>query len=222
MAFNADARSQLILSLLAGCLACLVCRHQAAARQAFDRGGGADRGGARVLVLANETVEGAELLDELRAVDRAGKAEYFVCVPANPIDTGQAMHKGAVYMSDATVQAAQDRLDRTLAILRSEQLSVSGELGDYRPLRALAHAVESFRPDRLVICTHPEERSAWLRDDVVIARGQPARSVTHIVVSPPHWPYIRPRLRVGAGGYGSDQRLRGRSTSTSPSRAGPA
>jgi GABA permease len=82
------------------------------------------------------------------------------------------------------VQAAQDRLDRTLTILRAEHLAASGELGDYRPLRALAHAVETFRPDRLVICTHPVDRSAWLRYDVV-DRAREAYSslpVTHIVV----------------------------------------
>jgi GABA permease len=138
----------------------------------------------RVLVLANETVEGAELLDELRAIDRAGNAEYFVCVPANPIDTGQAMHQGAVYLWDATAKAAQERLDRTLAVLRSEGLQAAGELGDYRPIRALTAAVGSFRPDRLVICTLPEERSAWLRYDVVDRAREmnPGLPVTHVIV----------------------------------------
>jgi GABA permease len=186
MAVNADARPQLILSLLAWAVLIVLfvaskrLRNRPTAESAAEPTGEA----RRVLVLANETVEGGELLDELRAIDRAGKAEYFVCVPANPIDTGQAMHQGAVYMWDATVQAAQDRLDRTLAILRSERLAASGELGDYRPLRALAHAVESFGPDRLVICTHPVERSAWLRYDVVdrAREAYPALPVTHIVV----------------------------------------
>src|SRR4051795_2228246 len=102
---------------------------------------------SRVLVLANETVEGRELLDELRSIDRAGRAKYFVCVPANPIDTGTAMYEGAVYMWDATVAAAQERLDRTLEVLRSENLEATGELGSYKPLKALADAVERFRPD---------------------------------------------------------------------------
>ena len=91
-------------------------------------------------------------------------------------------------MSAPETQAAQDRLDRTLTILRSEHrsehLAASGELGDYRPLRALAHAVETFRPDRLVICTHPVDRSAWLRYDVVdrAREAYPALPVTHLVV----------------------------------------
>jgi GABA permease len=138
-----------------------------------------------VLVLANETVEGRELLDELRSIDRAGRAEYFVCVPANPIDTGTAMYEGAVYMWDATVQAAQERLDRTLAVLRSENLDAHGELGSFKPLKALEDAVGKFKPDRLVICTLPEERSAWLRFDIVDRARESYRiPVTHVVVNP--------------------------------------
>jgi GABA permease len=188
MALNADARTQLILSLLswAVLLVLYVATKRMRSKPAAVPVAAAEPTGEaqRVLVLANETVEGTELLNELRAIDRAGKAEYFVCVPANPIDTGQALHQGAVYMWDATVQAAQDRLDRTLTILRNENLAASGELGDYRPLRALAHAVETFHPDRLVICTHPLDRSAWLRYDVVdrAREAYPALPVTHIVV----------------------------------------
>jgi GABA permease len=136
-----------------------------------------------VLVLANETVDGDELIEELRAIDRAGSATYFVCVPANPIDTGQAMHKGAAFVWQATVEAAQARLDRTLEILRDHDLDADGALGDYRPLRALAEAVESFHPDRLVVCTLPVDRSAWLRYDVVErAREAHGLPVTHVVV----------------------------------------
>jgi GABA permease len=188
MALNADARTQLILSLLswAVLLVLYVATKRLHKKPAAEPVAAAEPTGEaqRILVLANETVEGTELLDELRAIDRSGKAEYFVCVPANPIDTGQALHQGAVYMWDATVHAAQDRLDRTLTVLRNENLAASGELGDYRPLRALAHAVETFRPDRLVICTHPVDRSAWLRYDVVdrAREAYPALPVTHIIV----------------------------------------
>jgi GABA permease len=153
---------------------------------------GATPAAQRVLVLANETVNGQELIDELRAIDRVGAAEYFVCVPANPIDTGQAMHKGAAFVWDATARAAQERLDRTLDILRSDNLRADGALGDYRPLRALASAVADFHPDRLVICTLPEDRSAWLRFDVVDrARAEHGLPVTHVVVEHP--------VAVGAG-----------------------
>ena len=189
MAFNTTARAQLLESL--GAWAVVVALYFVTKR-IIERTGveppqavEPTKPATRVLVLANQTVEGRELLDELRSIDRAGRAEYFVCVPANPIDTGTAMHEGAVYMWDLTVEAAQERLDRTLTLLRSEGLDAHGELGSYKPMSALEHAVAEFAPDRLVICTLPEEISGWLRFDIVErARETYALPVTHVVVNP--------------------------------------
>ena len=44
---------------------------------------------SRVLVVANETVGENELLSELRRLKNETEAEYFVCAPAQPLDTGQ-------------------------------------------------------------------------------------------------------------------------------------
>jgi GABA permease len=189
MAFDPEVRPQLVLSLLSWALviALYFISRKIMGRAPAERPAENVPTGpaSRVLVLANETVEGPELLDELRAIDAEHRATYFVCVPANPIDTGQAMHEGAAFVWDATTVAAQRRLDRTLEILRGEGLEADGALGNYRPLRALAEAVESFRPDRLVICTLPEDQSAWLRFDVVErAREQHHLPVTHVVVQP--------------------------------------
>jgi GABA permease len=189
MALDEEAAIQLWLSLAAWALVVVVYFLSRAARgKAPDELPSGPTGGdgppsTRVLVLANETVNGQELLDELRAIDRDQDAEYFVCVPANPIDTGQAMHQGAAFVWKATTEAAQARLDKTLEILRAENFRADGALGNYRPLRALADAVAEFQPDRLVICTLPEDRSAWLRYDVVDrARETYDIPVTHVVV----------------------------------------
>jgi GABA permease len=187
MAFDKEAAPQLWLSLVAWAIVVILFFASKRLRNkppVAAAAGTPDGRAERVLVLANETVEGAELLDELRAIDRDKHAEYFVCVPANPIDTGQAMHQGAAFIWKATTEAAQARLDRTLEILRSEKLSADGGLGNYRPLRALADAVSEFDPDRIVICTLPEDRSAWLRYDVVDrARETYSVPITHVVVS---------------------------------------
>jgi GABA permease len=140
----------------------------------------------RVLVLGNQTIAAPELLDALRSIDAEGSAQYWVCVPANPVDTGQAEYKGAVFIWAATQEAAQRRLDYTLTALRTEGLRADGALGDYRPLRALADAVADFQPDRLVICTLPEDRSTWLRFDVVDrARSTYDIPVTHVIANIP-------------------------------------
>ena len=67
-----------------------------------------------------------------------------------------------------------------------EGLRADGALGDYRPMVAMDEAVEQFRPDGIVISTHPAEKSAWLRDDLVerAARKYPV-PVDHIVAHAP-------------------------------------
>jgi GABA permease len=189
MAVRDTTRSQLVLSLLSWAAVLVLYRitkwrggSVAAEPEEVEPAGPA----ARVLVLANETVGARELLDELRSIDGEGRATYFVCVPANPVDTGQAERTGAVWVWEATVEAAQRRLDRTLEILRAEGLDATGAVGDYRPLRALEEAAAHFRPDRLVISTHPEGRSVWLRHDVVAkAREQYRIPIRHIVSTAP-------------------------------------
>ena len=88
-------------------------------------------------MLANKNVSASELFDVLRRVDAQRRAEYFICVPVNPVDTGQAERTGPLFVLDATVTAAHERLDAILAAMRDIGLSADGELGDYRPLRAL-------------------------------------------------------------------------------------
>ena len=112
--------------------------------------------------MANQNVTSDELLDELRRIGADTAATYFVVVPASPIDTGAAATHGPLDVTEATQEAAQARLDQTLAILRSENLEAEGTLGDYRPMRALADAVQSFEPDQIVIATLPPEMSVGI------------------------------------------------------------
>ncbi len=162
MAFDPNARMELWLGLLSWAVVLTLyfvprwwrgsVKHEPAATPS----GKANR----VLVLANKNVAASELFDVLRRVDAQKRAEYFICVPVNPVDTGQAERTGPLFVLDATVTAAHDRLDAILTAMRDIGLSAEGELGDYRPLRALDAAVRRFQPDQLVIA---EARSAWLR-----------------------------------------------------------
>jgi GABA permease len=187
---RADTRSQILLSLLSWAVVLAlyaVTRWRGGSVEAPEADRAAAQGKAtRVLVLANETLGADELLDELRSVDPEGKASYFVCVPANPVDTGQAEVKGAVWVWQATVDAARTRLESTLQILRSRGLDATGDLGDYRPMHALRDGVARFHPDQIVIATHPEGRSAWLRHGIVdTARKEYEVPVRHVVATVP-------------------------------------
>jgi len=141
----------------------------------------------RVLVLANKTVEAAELLAELQRIDAAGKAKYFVCAPAHFVDTGATELTGAVWVEEASIEAARHRLEDTLATLRSEGLAAKGGFGDRLPMRALEYAVAAFSPDRIVIATYPEDSSPWLQHDILgrARRAYPAIPVTHVIAPLP-------------------------------------
>ena len=174
MFFTDATRSQLLLSLLSwGVVLALyaVTRWRGGSMSAEEveakKAGPSGRAAERILVLANQTLVGEQLHDTLLGIDGSDRAEYLVVVPANPVDTGQADREGAAFVWEATTQAAQERLDQTLSTLQARGLTVRGELGDYRPLLALDKAVREFGPDHVVISTHPEERSTWLRHGVV-------------------------------------------------------
>ncbi len=188
MGIGESTRSQLMLSLLswAVVIALYYANKWYNARRPVVEGAAATAEPHRVLVMANETADSAELLAELRRIGADNASSYFVVVPVSPVETGAAAKHGPLDVWEATQRAAAERLDHTLTTLRSENLTADGALGDYRPLRALADAVDTFHPDRIVISTLPPEESVWQRFDVIDrARiDHPTVPVTHVVATP--------------------------------------
>ncbi len=135
-------------------------------------------GERRILVIANETVAGGELLNAIRDQVDGSRASLLVVAPAL---NGQVKHWTSD--EDEARVAAQERLDASLAALRLAGLEASGEIGDDDPLQAIDDALRTFAPDEVIISTHPEGRSNWLERDVVThARERFALPVTHVVV----------------------------------------
>ena len=192
MGLKSDTRTQLLLSLGSWAVVVglyFVTRWQGGSVSAeqLEARAGEGEPARKIVVLANQTMAHNELHDALEQIDGSDQASYFVLVPANPVDTGQADREGAAFVWQATTEAAQQRLDHTLEELRSRGLSVEGELGDYRPLVALDKVMRDFEPDHLVIATQPEERSTWLRHGVVTDAHEryPAVHIQHVVVHAP-------------------------------------
>ncbi|HYO39549.1 MAG TPA: amino acid permease [Nocardioidaceae bacterium] len=189
MLLTDSTRPQLLLSLLSwGVVLVLyvVTRARGGSVSPEEAEGRSAGPAQRIVVLANQTIAEDELHDALERIEGSDRAEYFVVVPANPVDTGQAEREGAAFVWQATTEAAQRRLDVTLEALRSRGLTVDGALGDYRPMVALDSAMTQFRPDHVVIATQPEERSTWLRHGVVAdARARYDVPVQHVVVHAP-------------------------------------
>ena len=135
-------------------------------------------GEKRLLVIANETVGGRELLEELRRRSQGRRTEVLVVTPAlnSPL-------RHWVSDEDGARAAAAGRLEDSLAAMRAAGIEARGEVGDGDPLQAIEDALRTFAPDELVISTHPEGRSNWLERGVVTgARDRFELPVTHVVV----------------------------------------
>jgi GABA permease len=145
----------------------------------------------RVLVVANETVGGEELMSAISELALEERAEFYVVCPAlnSRLKTWTSDEDGARV-------AAQKRLDATLARLSSVGIEARGTVGDLDPVVAIEDAVRTFHPDEIVVSTHPEGRSNWLERGVVAAvRERFDVPVTHVVVD-----LDRPAGDLPAGG----------------------
>ena len=132
----------------------------------------------RILVIANETVGGSELLAILREKAAGVNEQVLVICPAlnSQVRTWASDEDGAR-------SAAHERLDASLARLRQDGVHATGEVGDGDPLQAIEDALRTFGADEIVISTHPEGRSNWLERNVVgAARDRFDVPITHVVV----------------------------------------
>jgi hypothetical protein len=131
-------------------------------------------------VVANETVASHQLLDAVRGEAEAGVDLVTVLAPVNTPSGGYVVYE------DTRRAAAGRRLERTLAALHEAGISAHGLVVETAPVDAVRDALAQLEPppDRIVVSTHPAEKSGWMRKHVVekirdVAGETP---VEHIVV----------------------------------------
>jgi hypothetical protein len=142
---------------------------------------GAERTGTRhLLVVANETVGGQKLIEAVKKRAERGPLEVTVITPVTE------PREGYVVYEDTRRAAAGRRLDRTLERLHEAGISAYGFVVDTDPLNAVRDTLAELEPlpDEIIVSTHPEERSGWLRRNVVdlIRRAVRPIPVEHVVV----------------------------------------
>src|SRR4051794_32100208 len=143
--------------------------------------GGCAAGGVRMshlLVIANETVASATLLDAVRG--EAGSDDLVtVIAPVNEPNQGYVVYE------DTRRASAGRRMDKVLKALREAGFAAQGFVVDTAPVQGAKDALAQLEPkvDEIVISTHPEERSGWMRRDVVgeIERAANGIPVKHVV-----------------------------------------
>src|SRR3954467_3247477 len=108
---------------------------------------------AHVLVLANETIGGGQLLDAVRERAAQGDARFHVVVPQT-----RPRHGNVIY-DEAVRDSAQVRVDLALAFMREEGIEGSGEVGDGDPLNAATDAIAEHGISEVIVSTLPASTS---------------------------------------------------------------
>ncbi len=131
------------------------------------------------LILANETIGGKALLDEvLRRRDESdGDVRFHVVVPKT-----RPRHGNVIY-DEAVRDGAQVRVDLMLSFMREEGIEATGEVGDEDPVNAALDAMHEHQVDDIIVSTLPATAWGWLRRDIIERlREETGLPVEHVVV----------------------------------------
>jgi hypothetical protein len=133
---------------------------------------------SHILVIANETVVSPALVDLIERKAQAGDVHVTVVAPVNQ------PRQGYVVYYDTRRAAARRRLDKTLELLRSDHVPANGVVVETDPVSALRDAIDQLEPDEVIVSTHPQQKSGWLRRNEVeqMRRVAGALPFEHIVV----------------------------------------
>jgi hypothetical protein len=132
----------------------------------------AERGQANVLVVANQTVLGAPLLDKIRERAQKSPASFLIVSPQGE--------------SEGSYESAERRLLRAVSLLRGEGLDVHGQISHPDPFSAVMQTMEDERVDELIVSTFPDARSGWLRRNLLERlRDETKLPIEHVTVDAP-------------------------------------
>jgi hypothetical protein len=130
-----------------------------------------------VLVVANETLTGSELIEAVRRRAERGPIRVVVVAPVNEPASGYVVYE------DSRRSAAGRRLDATVAELRAAGIQAHGGVFEDGPLAAVKDIIALEHIDELIVSTHPEAKSGWLRRNLIdeIRKAASPRPVEHVV-----------------------------------------
>ena len=131
----------------------------------------------RILVVANETVGGRALIEAVKRHADEGPVRVRVVCPTNRPKYGYVVY------DDTVEEAVRNRLTLTLEHLREYGVEADGQTGDADPFTATMDAVSEHGADEIIISTHPETRSGWMRRDLIDrVKEETGLPVEHVVV----------------------------------------
>jgi len=132
---------------------------------------------ASILVVANETLIGGELVAAVERRAQKGPIRVTVVAPVSQPREGYVVYR------DSRRSAAGRRLERTLTALREAGIPAHGGVFEDEPLAAVKDVLAAEEVDEIIVSTHPETKSGWLRKNLVdeIRKVAGGRPVEHVV-----------------------------------------
>jgi hypothetical protein len=122
---------------------------------------GGDEGTANVLVVANETVIGDQLLERIH--------ELIISPQSDP--------------ERGSHPEAERRLRRVLAELRAGGIDAHGQVAHPDPYTAAMQAIEDERVDEIIVSTFEPSESPWMRRDLIQRLQNDSKlPVEHVVI----------------------------------------
>jgi hypothetical protein len=114
-----------------------------------------------ILVVANETAVSPALVQLLEQKAAESPVHVTALAPVNQ------PRQGYVVYYDTRRATARRRLDRTLDILRTAGIPANGVVVEADPVSALRDAIDQLEPDEVIVSTHPQKQSGWMRRNMV-------------------------------------------------------
>jgi hypothetical protein len=114
----------------------------------------------RILVVANQTACGTELLREIRRRVAEGPCTFTLVVPATP------PHEHATWTEGEAHEIARAHMEEALDRFRREGAEVKGVVGDASPTLAIADVLILSPQDEIILSTLPSGASRWLKKDL--------------------------------------------------------
>jgi hypothetical protein len=114
----------------------------------------------RILVVANQTACGDELLDVVKTRMGIGACHFTLLVPATP------PHEHATWTEGEARTIARHRMDEALARFRAAGAVADGVVGDAHPVRAIDDVMIEQTFDEIILSTLPSRMSRWLKLDL--------------------------------------------------------
>jgi hypothetical protein len=141
----------------------------------------------RYLVVANQTLGGAELLDAIQERASAERVSFYVCVPdtaardqaslaPGALGAGAGGQAGSVFIAPIdphvseepghATRVARQRLEEMLRMVTEAGADVGGEIGPPDPYEAIKQELADRQFDEILLSTLPSSMSRWLSMDL--------------------------------------------------------